>query len=107
MADVLSVCVHFAVGAALVWIWENVVGLPKAGKKKTFFDALMKARRAEIVRLATMSKPTIVPGLSHFFDDERLILSMPVFLYESVSGRRLYPPASTPSSAYTRASPIA
>ena len=94
MAAVLSLCAQFAVGMALTWIWDNVVGLPKARKKDTLVGALVKARRAEIVRLARVSKPTIVPGLSHLFDDERLILSMPVFLYESVSRRRLYPPAS-------------
>ena len=94
MADVLAICVRFAVAGVLGWIWDNVVGLPKARKKTTFVEALMKARRAEIVRLARLSTPTIVPGLSHLFEDERLILSMPVFLYESVSGRRLYPPAS-------------
>lgn len=93
MADVLSICAEFGIAAAVTWVWNNVVGLPKARGRDTFVEALFKARRAEIVRLASVPRPTTVPGLSRPLE-EHVILSMPVFLYESASRRRLYPPAS-------------
>jgi len=58
------------------------------------FEKWVFFRRAEIVRLASVPRPTTVPGLSRLFEDERDILTMPVFLYENASRRRLYPPVS-------------
>lgn len=94
MTDVLSICAEAGVAAAVSWIWQNFVDLPKARSRDTFVEALCKARRAEIVRLASVPRPTTVPGLSRLFEEERVILSMPVFLYESASKRRLFPAAS-------------
>jgi hypothetical protein len=93
MSDVLSMCAMCATGEILRVVWDTVGGVPKA-RTRMLFAALIKSRRAEIVRLASAAKPTTVPRLSRPFEVERLILSMPVFLYESDSRRRLYQPAS-------------
>lgn len=93
MADVLSICARFAMGTVVYLIWTKLVDLPKPRSRDTFVNALFRARRAEIVRLASVARPTTVPGLSRPLE-ERAILSMPVFLYESASRRRLFPPVS-------------
>lgn len=92
MADVVSICAEAVLGEVVRQLWKRLVDLPTA-RRRTPFEALMKARRAEIVRLASVPRPTTVPGLSRPLE-ERVILSMPVFLYESASRRRLYPPVS-------------
>lgn len=92
MSDVLSICAEAALGEVVHQAWKKLVDLPKP-RRQTPFEALMKARRAEIVRLASVPRPTTVPGLSRPLE-ERVILSMPVFLYESASRRRLFPPVS-------------
>src|SRR5450432_2787096 len=92
MADVVSICAEVVLGEVVREVWTKLVDLPKPRRRRPF-EALMKARRAEIVRLASVARPTTVPGLSRPLE-EHVILSMPVFLYESASRRRLYPPAS-------------
>ena len=50
-------------------------------------DAFMRARRAEHMRLASTLHYDRVPHLSRPPSGERLVLSMPVFLYESSENR--------------------
>jgi hypothetical protein len=60
-------------------------------------EAALQARHDEIVRLARRSRPTVVPGLIRTDVEDRLVLSMPVFLYESRSRRCLFPAANRAS----------
>ena len=60
MADVLSICARFAMATVVYLIWTKLVDLPKPRRRRPF-EALMKARRAEIVRLASVPRPTTVP----------------------------------------------
>lgn len=95
MAELVSIFVEIAMGEVFGRVWKKLTTLPKP-RTRAPIQGLVDARRAEIVRLANVARPTSVPGLSHLFNDERLILSMPVFLYESDSRRRVYPPANKP-----------
>jgi hypothetical protein len=56
--------------------------------------AFARAKRAELIRLAASNQSTIEPNLAGVPADERLILSLPVSLYEDCSTRRPYIPAN-------------
>jgi hypothetical protein len=74
-------------------IWAKGPFVPRA-RGEVLFKAIDDCERAELVRLATGNQSTSVPHLARLPADERLILSMPVFLYESRSSPCLYPAAN-------------
>lgn len=65
---------------------SRAVAAPEAPKPPPP-DALMKAKLAEYMRLASTLEYHRVPHLSRPPSGERLVLSMPVFLYESSENR--------------------
>ena len=70
-------------------IWAKGAYVPR--ERRVPFAALGRAKRAELLRLAASNQSTIVPNLSRLPADERLILSLPVTLYEDRSTKPLYP----------------
>ena len=59
--------------------------------RRSFEDAFWQARHDEVVRLAQTHEPTTVPGLISPDVEDRVIISMPVYLYESRPARWLFP----------------
>ncbi|MDB4910566.1 MAG: hypothetical protein JWO39_1389, partial [Gemmatimonadetes bacterium] len=84
MQDVLPALFMHGIGAILMHLHERW-GKRPARQPRSPMEATLQARHDEIVRLARKSQPTVVPGLIRPAVEDRLVLSMPVFLYESRS----------------------
>jgi hypothetical protein len=96
MRDVLPVLFAHGIGEILAHLHERW-GKRPAREPLSPLEAALQARHDEIVRLARKSQPTVVPGLIRPDVEDRLVLSMPVFLYESRSRRCLFPAANRAS----------
>jgi hypothetical protein len=73
--------------------WQKMLSVPKAPPEPSPI-AFARAKRAELIRLASSNLATTVPNLSRFPAGERLIVSLPVIRYEHRLNHLVYAPAS-------------
>lgn len=79
-----------SMAAGMYEIWRKGRHVPRRAWRMSF-HAIWRAKRAEIIRLAKSNQAVQVPGLSRVPEGERLMLAIPVFLYESRPMRSPYP----------------
>ena len=96
---VLQYLIFYGTLGLISHFWGRLKGVPNASNLKglgdpphrSFAQAFWQARHDEVVRLAQSHEPTTVPGLVSADVDDRVILSIPVHLYESRPERWLFP----------------
>jgi hypothetical protein len=96
---VLQYLMVYGTGGLIGHFCRRWAGVPKASNlksladppRRSFREALWQARHDEVVRLAFAHEPTTVPGLTRPDVEDRAIVSMPVFLYESRPARWFFP----------------
>lgn len=92
MPDVLVIWTAISMVGGFYLLWSKGPYVSK-GAWRMSPHAIWRARRAEIIRLAKSNQAVQVPHLSRLPADERFILSIPVFLYESRSRKPPFPAA--------------
>jgi hypothetical protein len=108
---VLQYLILYGTGGLIGHFCRRWAGVPNASNLKSladpphrsFEEAFWQARHDEIVRLAQAHEPTTVPGLLSPDVEDRAIVSMPVYLYESRPARWLFPNVRVTYGTHSRA----